>query len=186
MLMRTLYTLEETRPPFDTTRVLAVNLPVISYGRTPDQVQNFYHEVQRRVSTLPGVAHVSTGFSVPWRDNQGLDISFAFTAQGAARKNGLDDWRAKFRSVSPGYFETLGLPIVEGRDFRDTDKSDSERVVVVSQSLAQTLFPGQDALNRELRWTDGVMKFIGISMEPRRIVGLCPIWMTRTSSRPRP
>jgi predicted permease len=174
VLMRTLYTLEDTRPPFDTSHVLAVNLPVMSYGRTPEQVSDFYHQVQRRVSALPGVTHVSTGFSVPWRDAQGLDISFAFAATGAARKNGLDDWRAKFRSVSPGYFETLGLPVLEGRDFRDLDKSNSERVVIVSQSLAQTLFPGQDPLNRELRWTDGVMKFIGISQEPRRIVGVVP------------
>jgi ABC-type antimicrobial peptide transport system permease subunit len=86
----------------------------------------------------------------------------------------VDDWRAKFRSISPGYFETLGMPILEGRDFRDADKNGSERVVIVSQSLAQTLFPGKDALNRELRWTDGVVKFIGISMEPRRIVGVVP------------
>jgi predicted permease len=146
----------------------------MSYGRTQEQVQDFYHDVQRRVAALPGVAHVSTGFSVPWRDEQGLDISFTFAAQGAARKDGLDDWRAKFRSVSPGYFETLGLPMLEGRDFRDTDKNGSERVVIVSQSLAQTLFPGQNPLNRDLRWTDGVMKFIGISMEPRRIVGVVP------------
>jgi predicted permease len=174
VLMRTLYVLETTRPPFDTARVLALNLPVMSYGRTPQQVNDFYHEVQRRVSALPGVAHVSTSFSVPWRDDQALNISFAFAAQGAARKNGLDDWRAKFRSVSPGYFETLGLPILAGRDFRDADKNGSERVVIVSQSLAQTLFPGQEAVNRDLRWTDAVMKFIGISMEPRRIVGVVP------------
>jgi predicted permease len=174
VLMRTLYTLEKTRPPFDTARVLAVNLPAMSYGRTPEQVQDFYHEVQRRVSALPGVTHVSTGFGVPWRDDQGLNISFTFAAQGATRKNGLDDWRAKFRSISPGYFETLGMPILEGRDFRDADKNGGERVVIVSQSLAQTLFPGKDALNRELRWTDGVVKFIGISMEPRRIVGVVP------------
>jgi putative ABC transport system permease protein len=174
VLMRTLYTLEQTRPPFDTSRVLAVNLPVMSYGRTPEQIQNFYHDVKRRVSALPGVAHVSTGFSVPWRDSQGLDISFAFAAQGAARKNGLDDWRAKFRSVSPGYFETLGLPLLDGRDFRDTDKDGAERVVIISQSLANTLFPGQNPLNHEMRWTDGVMKFVGISMEPRRIVGVVP------------
>jgi predicted permease len=174
VLMRTLYTLEQMRPPFDTARVLAINLPVMSYGRTPQQVQDFYHEVQRRVSALPGVAHVSSGFSVPWRDDQALDISFTFAAQGATRKNALDDWRARFRSVSSGYFETLGVPIVEGRDFRDSDKNGSERVVIVSQSLAQKLFPGQQALNRELRWTDGVMKFIGISMEPRRIVGVVP------------
>jgi predicted permease len=174
VLMRTLYVLEKTQPPFDTARVLALNLPVMSYGRTPEQVQDFYHEVQRRVSALPGVAHVSTGFGVPWSEDQELNISFAFAAQGAARKNGLDDWRAKFRSVSPGYFQTLNLPILEGRDFTDADKNGSERVVIVSQSLAQTLFPGKDALNRDLRWTDGVMKFVGISMEPRRIVGVVP------------
>lgn len=175
VLMRTLYTLENTRPPFDTSHVLAVNLPVMTYGRTPQQIEQFYRDVQRRVSTLPGVKRVSTGFSVPWRDDQALNISFTFAAEGAAvRKNGIEDWRAKFRSVSPGYFETLGMPLLEGRDFRDADKTGSERVVIISQSLAHTLFPGQEALNRELRWTDGVMKFIGISTEPRRIVGVVP------------
>lgn len=175
MLMRTLYTLENTRPPFDTSHVLGVNLPALTYGRTPQQVQEFYHEVQRRVSTLPGVTHASTGFSVPWRDDQALSIAFTFASPGAAvRKNGSDDWRAKFRSISPGYFDTLGVPLIAGRDFRDSDKEGSERVVIVSQSLAQRLFPGQSALNHELRWTDGVMKFIGISMEPRRIVGVVP------------
>jgi predicted permease len=174
VLMRTLFVLEKTQPPFDTARVLAVNLPVMTYGRTPEQVQDFYREVTRRVSALPGVVHVSQGFGVPWRDDQALNINFAFAAQGAVRKNALDDWRAKFRSVSPGYFETLGLPLLAGRDFRDTDKNGSERVVIVSQSLAKTLFPGQDAVNRELRWTDGVMKFVGISMDPRRIVGVVP------------
>lgn len=174
VLMRTLYTLENTRPPFDTSHVLAVNLPVLTYGRSAEQIQNFYHDVQRRVSTLPGVDHVATGFSVPWRDDRGLDISFTFAAQGGARKNGVDDWRAKFRSVSPGYFVTLGVPFLEGRDFRDTDKDGSERVVIVSQSLAKSLFPNGDAINRELRWTDGVMKFVGIGYEPRRIVGIVP------------
>jgi predicted permease len=174
VLMRTLFVLEKTQPPFETARVLAVNLPVMTYGRTPEQVQDFYREVTRRVSALPGVVHVSQGFGVPWRDDQALNISFAFAAQGAVRKNALDDWRAKFRSVSPGYFETLGLPLLAGRDFRDTDKNGSERVVIVSQSLAKTLFPGQDAVNRELHWTDGVMKFVGISMDPRRIVGVVP------------
>ena len=174
VLLRTLYVLENTQPPFDTSRVLAVNLPTMSYGKTPEQVRDFYHEVQRKVSTLPGVTHVATGFAVPWRDDRGLDITFAFAAQGAPPKNATDDWRAKFRSISPDYFATLGLPIVEGRDFRDSDKEGAERVVIVSQSLAQALYPGQSALNRNLRWTDGVMKFVGISEEPRRIVGVVP------------
>ena len=174
VLMRTLYELEKTQPPFDSAKVLAVNLPVLSYGKTPEQVQEFYREVQQRVGTLPGVEHVSTGFSVPWRDDQALNISFAFTVQGAKRENGIGDWRAKFRSISPGFFGTLGMPLVEGRDFRDTDRDGSERVVIISESVAKSLFPGQDPLDRELKWTDGVMKFIGISYDPRRIVGVVP------------
>jgi len=174
VLMRTLYELEKTRPPFDTTHVLAVNLPVMSYGKTPQQVEDFYREVQRRIAALPGVEQVSTGFSVPWRDEQGLGIRFAFSVQGAKRENGAPDWRAKFRSVSPGFFGTLAVPLVEGRDFRPSDKDGAERVVIVSESVANSLFPGQDPMNRELSWTDPVMKFIGISYEPRRIVGVVP------------
>jgi predicted permease len=171
-LIKTLLVLERTQPPFDTARVLAVNLPVMSYGRTPGQVRDFYNDVQRRVSTLPGVEHVSSGFGVPWRDARELNISFTFAMDGATRENARDDLRARFRSISPGFFETLGVPLLQGRDFRDTDRDGSERVVIISQSVAHKLFPGQEALNRNLRWTDGVMKFIGISTEPRRIVGV--------------
>lgn len=174
VLMRTLYELEKTRPPFETAKVLALNLPVMTYGKTPEQVQEFYRMVVERVSAIPGVEHVSTGFSVPWRDDQALNIRFAFTVQGAKRENGMGDWRAKFRSISPGFFSTLGVPILEGRDFRESDKDGAERVVMVSESVAKSLFPGQDPINRELSWTDPVMKFIGISYEPRRIVGVVP------------
>lgn len=173
VLMKTLFVLEQTRPPFDSAKVLALNLPVLSYGKTPAQVDEFYREVQRRISALPGVEHVSSGFSAPWRDDQRLNISFQFAAQGTRRADG-QDFRAKFRLVSPGFFATFGVPIQAGRDFNDNDKSSSERVVIISQSLAKTLYPGQDAVNRKLWWTDGVMKFIGISIEPRRIVAVVP------------
>jgi len=174
VLMRTLYELESTQAPFDTAKVLAVNLPVMSYGKTPEQVQQFYRDIVRRVSTIPGVEHVSAGFGVPWRDARELSLAFTFAVPGAQQENGKQDLRAKARLVSPGYFGTLGMPILEGRDFRDTDRDGSERVVIVSQSVAKRLFPGSDALNRELSWTDPVMKFIGISYEPRRIVGVVP------------
>ncbi len=171
-LVKTLLVLEKTQPPFETAHVLAVNLPVMSDGRTPEQVQDFYREVQRRVSTLPGVEHVSSGFGVPWRDGRALSISFTFAVEGAQRENGKDDVRGKFRSIAPGFFETLGVPILEGRDFRDSDRNGAERVVIISKSVAQRLFPGREAVDRHLQWTDGVMKFIGISTEPRRIIGV--------------
>ncbi len=172
-LVKTLLVLEKTQPPFETAHVLAVNLPVMAEGKTPNQVRDFYREVQRRVSTLPGVQHVSAGFGVPWRDGRALSISFTFSVEGA-RRDKDEDPRARFRSISPGFFETLGVPVVEGRDFRDSDREGAERVVIISRSVAQRLFPGREAVDRHLQWTDGVMKFIGISTEPRRIIGVVP------------
>jgi putative ABC transport system permease protein len=175
VLMKTLYTLEQTRPPFTSANVLAVNLPVMSYGKTDAQVSEFYREIKERVSTLPGVESVSEGFSTPWRGDQAGNITFSFAAQGAHRQqDGKDEFRAQFRSVSPGFFATLGVPILDGRDFNEGDKEGNERVVIVSQSVAQMLYPGQNAVDRTMWWTDGVIKFIGISPEPRRIVAVVP------------
>jgi putative ABC transport system permease protein len=173
-LLNTLFVLEKARPPFDTSHVLAINLPVMYYGRTPEQVRDFYSEVLRRIGAIPGVEHASSGFTVPWRDSDALNIGLTFSVEGARGENGVDDPRARFRSVSSGFFDTLGLPLIDGRDFRDNDKEGTERVVIISQSVAQQLFPGRQAVGRHLQWTDGVIQFIGISPEPRRIIGVVP------------
>jgi predicted permease len=173
VLMKTLFVLEQTRPPFDAANVLAIDLPVMSYGKTPQQIAQFYRDLQQRVASLPGVEHVASGFSAPWRDDRSLNISFTFAAQGARRDDG-QDFRAKYRTVSPGFFATFGVPLTAGRDFNDGDKANAERVVIISQSLANLLYPGQNALNRKMWWTDGVIKFIGISPEPRRIIAVVP------------
>jgi hypothetical protein len=76
------------------------------------------------------------------------------------------------RIISPGFFATLGVPIIAGRDFNDGDRRTSESVVIVSRSVAQRMFPNQDALNRHVMWTDPVIKFIDLSGAPRRIVGV--------------
>jgi hypothetical protein len=109
---------------------------------------------------------------VPWRDAGGFGPGFEFSADGHVRGPGEEDPRARFRTVSPGFFAALGVPIIAGRDFTDADRSSGERVVIVSQSLAQRMFPNQDAVNRHMMWTDPVMKFIDVSTEPRRIVGV--------------
>ncbi|HEY4100972.1 MAG TPA: ADOP family duplicated permease [Gemmatimonadales bacterium] len=173
LLLRTLYTLESTKPPFDTTRVLAINLPPDTYDRTPEQVQQMTRDINSRVAAIPGVQSVATGFAVPWRDAQGLSIRFAFAVDGG-KKVTEDDPHAAFRSISPGYFSTLGVPLLEGRDFRDDDKTGTDRVVIVSKSVVDKLFPGEPAIGRMLRWTDPVMKFIGIAEENRKIVGVVP------------
>ena len=64
------------------------------------------------------------------------------------------------------------MPIVEGRDFNDLDRKGKEPVAIISQSLAQRMFPGHDPLNRRVWWTDPVLKFIGMDSTPMRIVGV--------------
>jgi putative ABC transport system permease protein len=174
VLMKTLYVLEQTRAPFNSANVLSVSLPVMNYGKTDAQIGEFYREVKERVSALPGVENVAEGFSVPWSGEQGQNITLQFAAQAAHRQDGKDEFRAQFRPISPGFFSTMGVPILSGRDFNDGDKDGNERVVIISQSLANELYPGQNAVDRTLWWTDGVIKFIGISGEPRRIVAVVP------------
>jgi putative ABC transport system permease protein len=172
MLLTTLIALQTAPTGFDMRNVLALDVPVMSYGRTPDQVIGFYKEAIRRISEVPGVDRVAVGTAVPWRDAGVFGPGFQFSAEGYAKANGEEDPRARFRTVSPGFFASLGVPVIAGRDFSDADRRDADPVVIVSQSLAQRLFPNQDAVNRRLMWTDPVMKFIDVSSAPRRIVGV--------------
>ena len=159
MLLTTLLTLQAARSGLDTRRVLAVNVPVMEYGKTPDQVVDFYRETLRRVTALPGVDGAAFGMFVPWREAGAFGPGFEFSADGHVKAPGEDDPRARFRVVSPGYFAALGFPLIAGRDFTDADRRDREHVVIVSQSLAQRMFPNQDAVNRHMFWTDPIVKF---------------------------
>jgi predicted permease len=169
-LLTTLFELQRARTGMSTHNVLALHVPV-NYTRPREQSLPLYREAIRRIGALPGVEQVSVGTLVPWRE-AGAFFEALFTVEGYAKANGEDDPRARFRTVSPGFFASLGVPIIAGRDFNASDRSDSEQVVIVSQSVAQRLFPGQDAVNRRMLWTDPVMKFIDVSTKPRRIVGV--------------
>jgi predicted permease len=171
-LLNTLLALQSVETGFDTRRVLALNVPVMSYGKTNEQVAGLYKEAIRRIKKLPGVDNVALGMMTPWRDAGAFGPGFSFSADGHVRMSGEEDPRGRFRTISPGFFASLGVPIVAGRDFNDADRGGKDLVVIVSQTLAQRMFPHQSALNRHVLWTDPVMKFIDISTAPRRIVGV--------------
>ena len=172
MLLTALVALQSTPTGFQTHNVLALNVPLISYTRPPEQTTAFYNETLRRISQLPGVERVAIGTIVPWRDAGTFGPGFQFSVEGYAKANGEEDPRARFRTVSPGFFGALGVPIIAGRDFSDADRRETEPVVIISQSLAQRMFSTRDALNRNLMWTDPVMKFIDVKTTPRRIIGI--------------
>jgi len=98
---------------------------------------------------------------------------------GDGHVHGKDDPRALWRSISPGFFSALGVPIIAGRDFNALDDQAHEPVVIVSATLAKQMFPAQDPINRHVYWTDPVLEYATGSAEekarltaPHRIIGV--------------
>jgi len=180
MLITTLIALQRAQTGLDTQHVLAIDVPAMSYGKTPQQVVDFYKEAIRRIDALPGVSKTAFGDVVPWRDGGGpAAAGLQFSADGHVHASGVEDPRAQWRVISPGFFASLGVPIIAGRDFNASDGPGKEPVVVVSQTLAQRMFPNQDAVNRHVYWTDPVLQFMeGTALEkarfvaPQRIIGV--------------
>ncbi len=172
MLLKTLLALQAVQTGFDVRHVLALNVPANKYGKTPEQVVNFYKDAIGKIDALPGVDRAAMGVVVPWRDAGNFGPGFQFTVEGRVPAPGEEDPHGRLRMISPGFFAALGIPMIAGRDFNDADRRNSEPVVIVSQSLAQRMFPSGDAVNHHLMWTDPVMKFANISTGPRRVVGV--------------
>ena len=115
---------------------------------------------------------VSGSFFVPWRDT-GRWAPIQFTVEGYTPANGEENPYARPRNIGPGFFTALGIPLVAGREFTEDDRLGKERVVIVSQAVAQRLFPNGDALNRNL-WVTGSLNASSVNNKPApsRIVGV--------------
>jgi putative ABC transport system permease protein len=177
VLITTLIALQRTETGLDTRHVLAIDVPAPSNGKTPQQVLDFYKESIRQIDALPGVIETAVGMVAPWRDAENFGVGFQFSGDGHV--HGKDDPRALWRTISPGFFTTLGVPIIAGRDFNALDDQNREPVAIVSATLAQRMFPGQDPINRHVYWSDPVFEFLpGTASEkarftsPHRIIGV--------------
>jgi putative ABC transport system permease protein len=170
-LVTALIALQSAPTGFNLSNVLALHVPV-SFTRPPEEARAFNREVMRRIAALPGVERVAVGTAVPWRDANVFGPGFQFSVEGYTKANGEEDSRALFRTVSPGFFAALGVPIVAGRDFTDADRSDTDPVVIISETIARRMFGSRNVVDRNFMWTDPVMQFVGISTGGRRIVGI--------------
>jgi putative ABC transport system permease protein len=169
--VNTLLSLESVRSAFDTRHVLAVNVPVMNDGRTYGQIVDYYREAMRQIRELPGVLNVALSTSVPWRDPGYGTIEFS--PDGHVPGPDEKHPRANGEVVSPGFFATLGVPLIAGRDFNDGDRNGGEPVAIVSQSVAEQIFPNRDALNHHVLWTDPMLRFDPRAKHvSRRIVGV--------------
>ena len=167
-LIAALIALQTTNTGYDMRHVLAVDLPTPSLGVGTAKEIAFYQEITHRIDELPGVEGVALGSFVPWRDAGRFGAGASFTAEGYTPADGEGNPLARMRMVGPGFFDIVGVPMHAGRDFTADDRRGAELVVIVSQSVAQRIFPNGEALNRKMWWTDPLFG----KPQPRRIVGV--------------
>ena len=167
VLLVSLVTMLHASSDYDLRRVIAFDVPMPI--ETPaDQAIAFLEDATHRIARLPEVERVAMGNFVPWRDSSGLMPPFPFTGDEVVPAPGEELPRARLRIVSPGFFATLGIPRIAGRDFTPADRKGSDLVVVVSQSVARRVFGTDDVLGRHVWWVGPMFG----AAAPRRIVGV--------------
>jgi predicted permease len=148
LLMASFANLRRQEPGFDPARVLTadVSLPGSRYPDASAQ-QQFRQRVLDRLRVSPGIESAAFAAGVALT---GIDWNAPF-ARGDGRVAPLHERSLGLtRSVSPGYFATLSIPVVAGRDLSEHDAADSPRVIVISQSTARKLFPDTDAISKTI------------------------------------
>ncbi|MFN7920058.1 MAG: ABC transporter permease [Bryobacteraceae bacterium] len=115
-------------------------------GYEPQRVVQFYRDALEKIRAIPGVKSASTA-SVPLL--HGWEWDSTTSVEGHQSKDG-EDMQAFMNSLSPGYFETMGIPVLEGRDFTVADQMEQAKVAVVNRKFAEHFFPGRSAVGRHI------------------------------------
>ena len=171
LLLQTLWGMQHVSRGFSVERIgmAAVSLPAATY-RGPAEVRAFYARFLERVRALPGVesAALTTGVLQPLLTNSGL---FSFEGKPLPPPEQRTEYPYEF--VSPGFFETIGAEVARGRTFAAQDHDRAPEAVVVNETLARAVWPGEDPIGRRLRNGDGSdqqpwMTVIGVIKDMRR------------------
>ena len=186
LLIRTFAAYSGWTPGFDPARLLVFSLsaPQASYPGG-EQVAGLWTRVEDELRTLPGVEAVATASAGPLF---GGDGAAAIELEGRATPIGAS---ARWFDVSPGWFTTLGIPIVHGRDFQATDRPNGPRVALVNETFAEQYWSGSDAVGKRFTMTSHGMtlEVIGVvrDVPPLKPGGL-PVpevyWSNRQLPRP--
>jgi putative ABC transport system permease protein len=149
LLIRSFATLQDVQPGFQPSNLLVADLPLSPkvYAQ-PAQRMEFFDRLVERARTLPGVQSAGGAMVLPVT---GSGSAIHFNIQGRPPKTPKDYIIMGYRPVTPGYLETLHVPLLQGRLIKDSDTERSPYVVVVNQSLAKEFFPGQTALGKHIQ-----------------------------------
>jgi predicted permease len=175
LLLRTLHNLQSADGGLELEDVLSVEMPAAPRAE-PEQRLDYFRTILERAEALPGVESAAFGLRVPLRGvPAGLGArvtAMELEIEGEPPPPGAPLPRGDYRPVSPDYFATVGLRLLRGRLFDDSDRSDSHKVAVVNQAMAEHHFSGRDPVGMRLAWRDDAIRFIGVSDEWRTVVGV--------------
>ncbi|HEX4641029.1 MAG TPA: ABC transporter permease, partial [Chthoniobacterales bacterium] len=138
-----------------------VGLPPGSYP-TEERQALFFQNAIDKIKALPGITNASAGSNLPASDNGNTRSPAA--VEGRPLPPVSDRSLAVRSTISPGFFETLGIPIKQGRDFTWQDRPNAPLTVIINETMAKKLFPGENPVGRRL--------ITGIASIPREVVGV--------------
>ena len=149
LLLRSFSRLQDVAPGFQADHLFVADVPVsqAAYPR-PEQRFEFYDRLVERAKTLPGVRAAGAATFLPV---SGGGSVIHFNIQGRAPKSANDFIAAGYRAVTPGYFETLGVPLLKGRLFTAADRENAPAVCVINASMAKIYFPDIDPLGQHMQ-----------------------------------
>jgi putative ABC transport system permease protein len=159
LLMRAIWRMQAVDPGFRTEGVMTLRtaLPLPKYQATAARVQ-FYGRVLEQVRALPGVQSAAYATGLPIERRGGIWP----VIPGGGNVQRTDTNSASLRYVTPQFFLTLGIPLRGGRDFSQSDVTDSAYVAVVSESLARREWPNQDPIGRKFGFAQSDRTVIGV------------------------
>jgi predicted permease len=167
LFIRALGRAASIEPGFDQTNVEVVMLDLALSGyRDPDALA-FADRLRERVRALPGVRDAAFAADLPL-DGGRMGLG-SLRVRGLQPPNGGDSFRTDWNAISPGYFQTLRMPLVQGREFTDHDTSGAPGAIIINEAMARSVWQTTDVLGRQFE-TDA----IGDTTTTLTVVGVAP------------
>ena len=147
LLLKTFIRLQGAEPGFNPNGVLTFNLqlPISKYSDWR-QVSAFYSRILDRIKTIPGVQSADAASFLPLESGWRLKFSIA----GRPAPEPGEEPIAQYRPISKGYFQTMGIPLIEGRELTERDNADAPGVIVINQAMADRYWPGEDPVGKRV------------------------------------
>jgi putative ABC transport system permease protein len=147
LLIRSLIRLQSVNPGFDPHNVMTASLDLPDAKYSDPKKAEFFRELTPLLNALPGVQSAAAVFPLPMSGDE-IRTSFQIEGRPVAKS---DEPHTSIRGVTPNYFGTMRIPLLQGRDFTERDEAKATPVLIVNQAFAQQFFPGENPVGKHIQ-----------------------------------